>query len=539
MNDFNTVPNPTLQPARPNNKSPRRGVPQHNLPQRQPSRLSPARRVKKRSSRLWLLLIPVSLLVLCIVVLVTSVLLVQLSFANKILPRVAVANIEVGNMTRTEATAYLMQQWQTITLRDGERTWSADVSALGLTLDAHQSAERAFAQGHGEGGWRAHISEVNVAPIYAVDVNALDTYLSNRAFEINQAPQNAGIAIVDSELQTTAPVDGYMLDVQATINQLQSDPALLADGILELVMVRVTPAVTDASPLLVEAEVMLSSPLDIRVFDPVTGNSAYWSLMSEVWRDWVTAVPAPERRFSLALSLDRDALRAYLQQQVASTFDATRSIDYDATITRIQNALSAGSLGDIYTVVQHQTRTHTVQSGESITSIAWDYGIPYPYIMQANGGLESVSIGQTITIPPADYFIEGEVNPNKRIVVSISRQRTYVYENDQLLYEWVSSTGINTSPTWTGVYQILSHEPNAYAANWNLYMPNFMGVYRPVPGADFTNGFHGFPTRGGGQLLWENNLGQRVTYGCILLSNTHIAILYEWAEEGVIVEIQA
>jgi lipoprotein-anchoring transpeptidase ErfK/SrfK len=68
-------------------------------------------------------------------------------------------------------------------------------------------------------------------------------------------------------------------------------------------------------------------------------------------------------------------------------------------------------------------------------------------------------------------------------------------------------------------------------------MPNFMGVYQPIPGADFTNGFHGFPTRGGGQLLWENSLGTRVTYGCILLSNTNIGLLYDWAEPGVVVEI--
>ena len=72
-----------------------------------------------------------------------------------------------------------------------------------------------------------------------------------------------------------------------------------------------------------------------------------------------------------------------------------------------------------------------------------------------------------------------------------------------------------------------------------LYMPNFMGVYQPVPGAAFTNGFHGFPTRGGGQLLWENSLGRKVTYGCILLHNNNMQQLYNWAEEGVVVEIQA
>jgi lipoprotein-anchoring transpeptidase ErfK/SrfK len=114
-----------------------------------------------------------------------------------------------------------------------------------------------------------------------------------------------------------------------------------------------------------------------------------------------------------------------------------------------------------------------------------------------------------------------------------------VYEDGNLKWDWLASTGIQSSPTWPGIYQIISHEPNAYAANWDLWMPNFMGVYRPIPGTDFTNGFHGFPTRGASQLLWTNSLGTRVTYGCILLSNENVQALYEWAEEGVIVEIQS
>jgi lipoprotein-anchoring transpeptidase ErfK/SrfK len=128
---------------------------------------------------------------------------------------------------------------------------------------------------------------------------------------------------------------------------------------------------------------------------------------------------------------------------------------------------------------------------------------------------------------------------DKRIVVSMSEQRVRVYESGALKWDWIASTGIDSSPTWTGVYQILSHEPNAYAGNWNLWMPNFLGVYRPVPDADFTNGFHGFPTRGSSQLLWTNSLGTRVTYGCILLSNENAQALYNWAEEGVVVEIDA
>jgi lipoprotein-anchoring transpeptidase ErfK/SrfK len=294
--------------------------------------------------------------------------------------------------------------------------------------------------------------------------------------------------------------------------------------------------VTDASPLLAQAQALLSSPLQIRVFDPVTDDSVYWSASPEQWGSWLTAVSDAASPIGLALSADPDAVGAFLTQQ-AAVLDASRTIDLAAGVQSVQDALAAGRPQDAYLTIRHQTRQHIVQPGESITSIAWDYGIPYLYIVQANGGLQAVSAGQSISIPPADLFLKLPVVPDKRIEVSISQQRTRVYENGQMIWDWAASTGIASSPTWTGVYQILSHEPNAYAANWDLYMPNFMGVYQPVPGSDFTNGFHGFPTRGGGQLLWENSLSSRVTYGCILLSDANMQLLYDWAEEGVIVKI--
>ncbi len=147
-------------------------------------------------------------------------------------------------------------------------------------------------------------------------------------------------------------------------------------------------------------------------------------------------------------------------------------------------------------------------------------------------------MGQAIVIPSPDALLPLPPVPGKRIVVSISEQRAWVYENGQLKWEWPASTGIDSSPTAPGVFQIQSHEPNAYAGNWDLWMPSFMGIYRPVPTSEFMNGFHGFPTRGQAQLLWTGDLGRRVTYGCILLSSENAQLLYEWAEEGVVVEVQ-
>ena len=188
--------------------------------------------------------------------------------------------------------------------------------------------------------------------------------------------------------------------------------------------------------------------------------------------------------------------------------------------------------------VYHAPRQHTVQLGETLASIARSYGFPYPWLQEANPGVEALRPGQVIHIPSPDVLLPLPVVPGKRIVVSMSQQQMWAYQWGDLLWAWTVSTGIESSPTSPGVFQIQSHEMNAYAASWDLWMPYFMGIYRPVPASGFMNGFHGFPTRDGTNLLWTGNLGYPVTYGCILVSTQNAAVLYEWAEEGVVVEIR-
>src|SRR5690606_41274645 len=85
-----------------------------------------------------------------------------------------------------------------------------------------------------------------------------------------------------------------------------------------------------------------------------------------------------------------------------------------------------------------------VQSAETLSGIGFDYGIPYPWIQQRNPCVESLAVGQEIAIPAADALLPLPVVPNKRIVVSLSEQRTRVYENGQLKWDWPSSTGIDS-----------------------------------------------------------------------------------------------
>ncbi len=449
---------------------------------------------------------------------------------GRVVPGVSALGVDLGGMTVDEATMALQAQWGDFTLRDGDRTWTLDPARLGLGLDAAATAQRAA-------DVMMPFVRTEIAPSVALNAAEAERGLREIEGRVALAAIDAGIRLVDGAVQPSPPVNGRVLDIPATLAALQSDPAAaLVRGDLTLRMREVAPAVSDASALVAQASPLLASPLRVRAYDPIDDDDVVWQVAPAQWADWLTAREDASSTLGLSLSLDAAQVAAFLQNEARRTLRDGEYIDLDAAAAALSDAV--GKLDPNATVrVFHEDRVHTVRSGETITSIAWDYGVPYPYIQQANGGIEDVSIGQQITIPSADTFFDYEPVADKRIVVSISGQWTKVYENGDLLWDWQSSTGIFSSPTWPGVYQIISFEENAYAGNWNLYMPNFMGVYRPIPGSDFTNGFHGFPTRGGGQLLWENSLGTRVTYGCILLSDANVQRLWDWVELGVVVEI--
>ena len=463
---------------------------------------------------------------------------VSVIYGNGILPNVSVAGVSVSGLSESEAIDTLASQWTLITLRDGQRTWNVERDSLGINLDAQETAERAYQQGRGAGNPLSIIlSGADISPVVTVDPNTLTSALENLSSRINIPAQNAGVAFENGQVQATAPINGRLIDISATISNFQQNgEQALANGELELMMLDVQPTVTDSSALVSAASQLLTSALDIGAYDPMTGDIIGWTVQPQTWATWLSAESDPNSATGLSLSIADAPLREYLLNQ-SGVFDASRYLDIDEAIDQIRLAVANNDLTPMLRVY-HNDRQHTVGVGETITSIAWDYGVPYPWLQQANPGVSGLSVGQTITIPSVDNFLPYDVVPEKRIVVSISQQRVWVYENGAIIQDWAASTGIRDSPTWTGVYQIISHVPNAYAGNWDLWMPNFMGVYQPIPNADFTNGFHGFPTRGGGQLLWENSLGTRVTYGCILLSNQNVSWLYDWAETGVVVEIQ-
>ncbi len=104
---------------------------------------------------------------------------------------------------------------------------------------------------------------------------------------------------------------------------------------------------------------------------------------------------------------------------------------------------------------------------------------------------------------------------SKYILVDISEQHMYVYEGDVLVYSFVASTGMNNA-TRVGTFAVQSKIPNAYGSTWNIWMPNWLGIYWA---GGLENGIHALPILPNGATLWEGYLGRPVSYGCVVLGS--------------------
>ncbi len=121
----------------------------------------------------------------------------------------------------------------------------------------------------------------------------------------------------------------------------------------------------------------------------------------------------------------------------------------------------------------------------------------------------------------------------KYILVSISEQHLTAYENGQLVYSFVASTGMHNG-TRAGTFSVLDKIPNAYGSTWDIWMPDWMGIYYS---GGLENGIHALPILPGGDRLWSGFLGTPISFGCVVLGVDEALQLYNWADIGTPVKI--
>lgn len=121
----------------------------------------------------------------------------------------------------------------------------------------------------------------------------------------------------------------------------------------------------------------------------------------------------------------------------------------------------------------------------------------------------------------------------KRIVIDLSEQRLYLYENDKVVKDYLVSTGKPGMATPQGKFKIYTKNPRRWSKMASLWMPFWMMI-EPTKGI----GIHELPEWPSGYKEGADHLGQPVSHGCIRLGVGAAQEVYNWAELGTMVEVR-
>ena len=181
-----------------------------------------------------------------------------------------------------------------------------------------------------------------------------------------------------------------------------------------------------------------------------------------------------------------------------------------------------------------QTTTHFVQPNEGLASIARNYGVSMASLLRANSisNPDIIYPGQVLNIPnptqavSADYGAPpAPVVGGREIVVDLSDQKIFAYENGVMLREVTVSTGLPGTPTVQGEYNIYSK-----LQSQTMYGP---GYYLPdVPHVMYF--YQGYAIHG---TYWHNNFGNPMSHGCVNLPNEAAEWFFNFAQVGTKVRV--
>lgn len=409
-----------------------------------------------------------------------------------IAPGASVAGVPVGGLTAGGAADAISARLAetTVVLDSPDGTFEITGADLGASVDAKALADAAFAENPmwNPSTWYPGSSDAAVT----IDQATATAALQSTAPDLYLAPVDAAVTFdaASASYVTTPAVPGEGVDLATVQAALQT----AFDSGQTTTTVDAAPVAVDALATTEEADAAvaaLNSVLETVGFyvgqertvpvDPTVAAS-WLTVSSEGGEFTYTADPA-------LIQASVDALPA--------------AVNRDAVTANVITDSSGG-------VLLEKVAGVTGRALESTDGIASAFASQ----LAEGNGVFPLTVAET---PFATTATE------RRLEVNLSTQTTYLYENDQVLYAWASSTGLPTSPTTPGSFRI----------GWKTPLQD-MGCFpgatyctENVPWVAYFNGdeaFHG--------AYWHNNFGNVMSHGCVNLPVASAKFLYDWAPKG-------
>jgi len=447
---------------------------------------------KKKRTGLW---IGVAAGVAVVGLVVTSLLLIA--------PGTAVAGVPVGWMTPGAAAEAIEQRLAetTVVLTGAGEDTEITGAELGAEVDAQALADAAFAEHpmwNPTAWFAANDAEV------ALDASTATAALRDAAPQLYTEPVDATLAFdaATASYVATPAVAGAGVDVATVQAAIQ---AAFTSGQTRVEVEPVPAPIPAAIPTeTADATVaQLNGMLDTVGF--YVGDERTVPVDRAVAASWLSIAPQGDQ---FAITADPAAIQPVVDTLAAAVDRAPENaIVITDTGGKVLQTIAAGQSG---------------RQLEDASGIAADFA----------GQLAS---GDAVFKLPVAEVPVSTTTLARNIVVDLSEQRTYIYENGQLVNSFLISSGAAATPTHTGNFRINSHirEQDMGALCYN---PNAVNSYctKDVPWVMYFNGDQGFHG-----TYWHNNFGNRMSHGCVNLPLGTAESLYSWAPNGTEVRVQS
>ena len=162
--------------------------------------------------------------------------------------------------------------------------------------------------------------------------------------------------------------------------------------------------------------------------------------------------------------------------------------------------------------------------GDTLAKIAERFGFQTSDLSRANhlSNANLIYVGQVLLLATPDP-LDGPQSPTqvgKQIVVVLSEQMTYAYEDGSIIKSFLISSGVAAHPTVLGTYRIQT----------KLELDRMTGPGYDLKDVPWVMYFYqGYSFHG---TYWHHNFGTPMSHGCLNMKTEDADWLYHWAEVG-------
>lgn len=256
----------------------------------------------------------------------------RMSYAGDVYPGVHIAGVDVGGMSRTEATAAVQARADEITAQrayfDGfEQHWAPTLAELGVVVDVEGTVDQAMSIGREETSRERLESAVstlsgdhNLPLIMSIDSEKMDAWSHSVDLDIDHVPNDAYLTVQDGVVSVTPESNGTIVDRAELQASLLAGLQTLSAPTESLPTVDKLPAVhsVDLQAAQSAMTTALSAPVTVKY------GSQSWTIDPKDFGQFVSTDIDPNKTGVAAVSVavEKDGLAQWLDSQFSESVNA-------------------------------------------------------------------------------------------------------------------------------------------------------------------------------------------------------------------------